>query len=183
MKILVIYYSITGNTEQIAKAIHEIALQNHESDLRKVSQVKLKDLNQYDVIFLGSACHDADLAKPVLRFLKKIPKSSNFNLAGFFTHSTTPPEGSESNRELHEKWAGKCHKTFENIKIEKNIDFKGYFRCQGSPSPPIAEFINNAIIPDNDEWNEYIKEAKKHPDETDIENARNFARDILKKFK
>ena len=180
MKILVVYYSQTGNTEQIAKAIHKVVLQNHESDLKKLSNVKSKDLDKYDIVFWGSACHATDLAKPVLRFMKRIPKSPNFKLAGFFTHSTTPPEGSERNKELYQKWAGKCYKTFEKNKLEKNIDFKGYFRCQGSPSPPIEEFIHETILPDDDEWREYIKEAKNHPNTTDIENAKNFATDILK---
>ena len=181
MKILITYFSQTGNTEQIATAIHKIASQNHESDLKKVSQVEVKDLNKYDVVFLGSACHDSDLAKPVLSFLKKIPKAPILKLAGFFTHSTNPPEGSERNKELHEKWAGKCHKTFEKLKLQKNIDFKGYFRCQGSPSPSIEEFIHETILPDDDEWREYIEEAKNRPNTTDIENAKIFATDILKK--
>ncbi|NVM37749.1 MAG: flavodoxin domain-containing protein [Candidatus Lokiarchaeota archaeon] len=181
MKILVTYYSQTGNTEQIAKVIHKIALKNHESELKKVSKVDVKDVIKYDVVFLGSACHDSDLAKPVLRFLKGIPKSPNFKLAGFFTHSTNPPEGSERNKKLYEKWAGKCHKTFEKFKLKKDIDFNGYFRCQGAPSPPIEKFIHETIFPDDDEWKEYIDEAKKHPNKTDIENAKNFATDILKK--
>lgn len=181
MKILVTYYSQTGNTEQIAKAIHKVVLQNHKADLKKVSNVKSKDLDKYDIVFLGSACHATDLAKPILRFIKKIPKSPNFKLAGFFTHSTAPPEGSERNKELYEKWAGNCHKSFEKIKKEKNIDFKGYFGCQGSPSPSIEEFIHETILPEDDEWRDYIEDAKNRPNTTDIENAKNFAKDILNK--
>ncbi|UCC19459.1 MAG: flavodoxin domain-containing protein [Promethearchaeota archaeon] len=181
MKILVMYYSVTGNTEQIAKAIHEITSQNHESELKRFSNIKSEDLNKYDLIFLGSACHDADLAKPVIRILKRIPNSPRFKLAGFYTHSTTPPEGRERYKGYFEKWAGNCEKTFEKFKLEKSIDFKGCFSCQGSPSPPIAEFIHETIIPDEVEWKEYIEGAKKHPNETDIENAKKFAEDILRK--
>jgi hypothetical protein len=39
---------------------------------------------------------------------------------------------------------------------EKGIYFLGYFSCQGAPSPPITQFIHNAIVTDEDEWVLYI---------------------------
>ena len=182
MKILVTYFSQTGNTEQVAKAIHETTSQNHESELIKVKKIKVEDLTNYDLVFIGSTCHDTDLAKPVLRFLKKIPNSPIYKVAGFFTHSTTPPEGSKSDATLFEEWAGRCVKTFENLEKEKQVDFKGYFRCQGAPSPPIEKFIHQTIIKGEDEWEEYLEEVKKHPNALDIENAKKFTQNILNQF-
>ena len=46
----------------------------------------------YDIVFIGSPCHHADIVKPVKKFLKKIPNQSKFKLAGFITHSCFPPE-------------------------------------------------------------------------------------------
>ena len=68
---------------------------------------------------------------------------------------------------------------FQQASAEKGIDFLGYFSCQGAPSIPIEEFIHANILPDKDEWQEYIQEARKHPDEEDRRQARAFARDVL----
>ena len=179
MKILVTYFSKTGNTKKIAEAIHEITSLNNDSTLKNFKNLKVKELNDYDLIFFGSACHHSDLAPPVLRFIKKIPVSPEFKLAGFITHSTYPPEGSERHAELFEQWAGKCERTFERLQNEKKIDYKGFFRCMGVPSKSIEIFIHAKIITEEGEWEEYMEEVVKHPDETDIENARKFAKEIL----
>ena len=181
MKILVTYFSKTGNTKRIAEAIHEITSQSNDSILRNFKDLKVKELNNYDLIFFGSACHHSNLAPPVLRFIKKIPESPVFKLAGFVTHSTYPPEGSERHAELFEQWAGKCEKTFEKLQKEKEIDYKGFFRCMGVPSKPIERFIHAKIITEEEEWKEYLEEVVKHPDEKDIENAKLFAKEILDK--
>jgi len=182
MKILITYFSQTGNTEKIAKAIHEVSSKNHESTLKGLKKVKIGELEDYDLVFIGSPCHDSDLAKPTLRFLKKIPNSPKYVIAGFFTHSTFLPEGEERIKMLSEKWSGKCVSTFEELKKKKNVNFKGYFRCQGIPSPPIEQFIHKTIIKDEEEWADFIEEVKKHPNENDIEDAKKFAQDILSEF-
>ncbi len=182
MKILVTYFSQTGNTKKIAEAIHEIASQNNESTLKDFKDLKVKELDNFDLVFLGSACHHANLAPKVLRFVKKIPESPKFKLAGFVTHSTYPPEGSERHAELFEQWASKCSKTYEKLQTEKNIDYKGYFRCMGVPSKPIERFIHSKIITDDEEWVEYVEIVVKHPDEKDIENAKKFAKEIIENY-
>ena len=182
MKILVTYFSQTGNTEKIAEAIHEITSKNHDSYLKTIKKVKIEELNDYDLVFIGSPCHDTDLAKHVLRFLKKIPKSPKYAIAGFYTHSTYLPEGDERIKKLSKKWSSKGIETFEELKKEKNVNFKGYFRCQGIPSPPIEQFIHQTIIKDDEEWAEFLEEVKKHPNENDIEAAKKFAQDILNEF-
>jgi len=182
MKILITYFSQTGNTEKIAQAIHGHVSKNHESDLKTIKKVKIDDLEDYDLIFIGSACHDSDLSKPVLRFLNKIPKSPRYAIAGFYTHATYLPGGDERIKKLSKKWSSKGIETFEELKKEKNVDFKGYFRCQGIPSPPIEQFIHQTIIKDDEEWAEFLEEVKKHPNENDIEAAKKFAQDILNEF-
>ena len=181
MKILITYYSQTGNTKMIAEAIHSITSQNNDSVLKDFKDLKVEELDNYDLVFLGSACHHADLAPLVLRFVETIPESPKFKLAGFVTHSTYPPEGSERHAELFEQWASKCAKTYEKLQTEKTIDYKGYFRCMGVPSKPIEGFIHDQIITDEDEWAEYLNVIVKHPNEIDVENAKKFAKDILEK--
>ena len=175
MKVLVIYFSQTGNTEKIALAIHEETLKDHSSHLKKTQEVKVSEIEKYDLIFLGSACHSTDLGTPVKILLENLPHSPRFKLAGFFTHATM------SNGEAFENWAGKCILSFERTCKEKEIDFKGCYHCQGAPSPPIEEFIHREIIKDEQEWEKYLEEVRKHPTSQDLQKARSFAREVLSK--
>jgi len=179
MKILVAFYSETGNTEKIARALYEEISQEHEVHLKKINEVTSDAFRLYDIIFLGSACHSADLAIPVKKILEAIPNSPKSKLAGFFTHATYPPKRSQPQQTSFNKWAGKCVESFQHVSKEKQIDFKGYFNCQGAPSPPIQEFIKREIITSPDEWKEYIEEVMKHPTPEDLQKAREFVRRVL----
>ena len=180
LKILITYFTQTGNTEKIARAIYEEVLsQGHEVHLKRIDEITSEEFDVYDLVFLGSACHDADLAKPVKRILEGIAQSPSFKLAGFATHATYTPEGGERQRELYEQWAGRCAESFERTSQEKEIVLLGYFSCQGAPSPPIEAFIHSVIVPDEEEWEEYVVEMRKHPNEEDMEKARRFARAVL----
>ena len=148
----------------------------------KITSINHDPLADYDLLFIGSACHDADLAKPVLKLLDDLPQSPSFKVAGFVTHSTYKAEGGKRREELHERWAGKCKKSFSHLCEEKNIEFLGYFNCLGAPSPEIADFIHREIVTDDNEWNEYIEEVMIHPDQADIEEAENFAKKVIDKL-
>lgn len=182
MRVLVVYYSETKNTEKVAKAIYDEASKKHEALLRKINEITVDDLSDYDLVFLGSACHSADLALPVKKFLKAVPKSPKFKLAGFFTHSCSTQEGS---RESFDTWVSKCVVSFESVSKEKQIDFKGYYSCQGAPSPATQEFIRNEIFESADStpartaWEEYVGEALKHPSPEDLREAEEFARQVM----
>jgi len=151
MKILIGYYSETGNTKKIAEAIHEITSQNHTSVLKSIKEIDLEELKELDLIFLGSAIHGADVTKPVKKLLQNLPKSPGFKLAGFVTHSTYLPD-TEDKKSLYDRWAGHAPKTFEREAKNKEIEYLGYFSCMGIPSPPIEKFIHNDIIEDEKEW-------------------------------
>ncbi|TET62657.1 hypothetical protein E3J49_07645 [Candidatus Bathyarchaeota archaeon] len=179
MRVLVTYYSETGNTEKVARAIYEEASKKHEANLKRVDEVTVDILNDYDVVFLGSACHSTDLASPAKKILVALPDSPRFKLAGFFTHATYTSEDSREQHTLFNRWASKCITSFQEVSKEKQIDFKGYFNCQGAPSPPMQEFIRRTIITSPDEWEEYIKEVMKHPTPEDLQKAREFAREVI----
>jgi flavodoxin I len=134
MKILVAFFSETGNTEKVARAIHEEVLsKGYEAYLKRVEEITSDRLNDYDLIFLGSACHSRDLAQPVKQILEDISSSPRYKLAGFVTHATYTSEGDERKRELYLQWASKCIESFERTSKEKEIDFLGFFNCQGAP--------------------------------------------------
>jgi flavodoxin I len=182
MNILIAYFSQTGNTAQVARAIwEEVSSHGHEVHLKELGEITPDGLSDYDLVFLGSACHDADLAKPAKRMLEGIPPSPAFKLAGFATHATYTPDGGEREQALYERWASGCVRSFYRASQEKQIEFLGYFGCQGVPSPPIEAFIHSTIVTDEAEWETYIEEVRKHPNEEDLHKAREFARQVLTK--
>jgi hypothetical protein len=63
----------------------------------------------YDLVFLGSACHDADLARPIKEFLERISVSPTFKLAGFVTHASYTPEGGEREQQMLVSSYGAIH--------------------------------------------------------------------------
>ena len=180
MQVLVVYYSETGNTAKVAAAIHEVVSSHgHEADLKATSDVTADDLGAYDLVFLGSACHDTDLARPAKTLLGQFPHSPPFKLAGFVTHATYSPEGGDREEELHGTWAARCALSLRRVSEEKGIEFLGYFGCMGAPSPPIEQFIHSQIVTDEGEWKEYVEEVRKHPDEDDLRQAGEFAVQVL----
>ncbi|MGY5854255.1 MAG: hypothetical protein RTU92_11860, partial [Candidatus Thorarchaeota archaeon] len=160
----------------IAETLHESLLTSIEADIATVRSVDLSNLDEYDLLLVGAPCHDSDLAPPVKGFLEELPDSPRFKLVGFFTHATHMPEQS---RELYDKWAGRCHLSFENACRDKDIDFLGYFHCMGKASPPIENFIHQEIITDEEEWNEYLPDLRTRPNMQDIESAKEFVLDLL----
>jgi flavodoxin len=104
MNILIAHFSQTGNTAKVAQAIYEETLsQGHKVDLKKIAEITSNSLDAYDLVFLGSACHDTDLARPVKRVLEGIASSPPFKLAGFVTHATYTPEGGKREREVYDR--------------------------------------------------------------------------------
>ena len=183
VRVLVVYYTQTKNTELVAKGIYEEVMSlDHDVELMKLNSIEPGFLDGFDLVFIGSACHDADLAKPVLRFLEELSPSPSFKMAGFVTHSAYKAEWGKRREELYERWAGKCEPSFIGPCNDKNIDFLGYFHCLGAPIPEVADFIRREIIHDEDEWIEYINEVQSHPNAADIQDAKDFAAKMVNKY-
>ena len=163
MKVLGTYYSDTGNTEKVAKAIYEEVSKKNKADLKKVRDTNPQEFAEYDRVFLGSPIHSFDLPSPVKRILDALPKAPKYKLAGFITHMSPMSEKHDG----HDR----CFTSLEKVSKEKRIDFKGCYNCQGIPSPPIEEFIHKTIVTSDKDWKEYIEEAKKHPSSEDLRKA------------
>lgn len=181
MKALVVYYSQTGNTERIANAIYKEISGKNEACLEKLKNISPESANDYDLVLVGSPCIDSDLAISVKTFLNDLPNSPKFKLAGFYTHATrmTDEDGQGG---LFSKWAGKCLMTFEHVCKSKQIPFLGDFHCMGKANPGIEQFIRQEIITDEKEWETYLPDLRTRPNEKDMENARQFAQDIISKL-
>ena len=96
-KVLIVYFSLTGNTEKMAQYIAEgVRFSGQEAVLKKVSEVKNKDaLEGYDGYIFGSPTYHRDMAGPVKTFLFLARRAGlEGKLAGAFgsyTHSGDAP--------------------------------------------------------------------------------------------
>jgi flavodoxin I len=173
LKVLVTYYSESGNTEKVAKAIYEEVSSKNKADLKKIKETKVEDLEQYDIVFLGSPTHQFGLSGPVKKLLYALPEMPKYKLAGFITHMSAFPE----------KYAGPL-RSFENVCKEKQIDFRGVYDCQGVPTPLAREAARKVLehdLPDA-EWEKRVKEMEKHPSTEDLQKAKEFAKQVLAKI-
>jgi flavodoxin len=170
MKVLVAYYSMSGNTEKLAKAIHDEASKNHESHLKKVDEVEPKWLNQHEVLFVGSPTHAGELSAAVKKFMTELPKSPKFKVAAFITHAS--PERAEYE---------KCFTAFEAFAKEQRFTLLGCCDCQARLAPEIQPYVKEARKASDAEFAELMKSLDKRPNATDLRNARKFAREILSK--
>ena len=70
-KVLIAYFSLTGNTEKMAEYIAEgVRFSEHQAVTRKVSNIKkADDLEGYDGYIFGSPTYYLDVAEPMKTFL------------------------------------------------------------------------------------------------------------------
>jgi NAD(P)H dehydrogenase (quinone) len=71
IKVLVVYYSLTGNTEKMAKAVSQGAEKVPGTTVltKTVSDVTAADLKSADAIVLGSPAYYGDMAGPMKAFI------------------------------------------------------------------------------------------------------------------
>lgn len=69
-KVLVGYYSRTGNTEKMAHTIADaMKMQDLVVDLKRVEEIKSEDLLDYDCVLLGSPTYYGSMAWPIKKLL------------------------------------------------------------------------------------------------------------------
>ena len=170
MKVLVTYFSQSGNTEKIAKAIWEEASQANEADLKKLEDVAAEDFAGYDFIFIGSPLHSANLAAPVKAFLTKIQAGSGQKMAGFITHSA-PAYPDQDMDAFTEPIKAACK--------EKGIEYKGCFDCQGALTESMHEAVQKKHNLSDEQWADMVKQMTGHPNEEDVANAKACAKKVL----
>lgn len=92
MKSIVVYYSQTGSTKKIARAIQKgIARKVEQCDLAKLKETQPDRLDNYDLIGVGSPVWASEPAPNVMAFMESFPSSLSGKHAFFFcTHGTLP---------------------------------------------------------------------------------------------
>ena len=90
MKILVVYDSAHGNTEQIAKAIAGTFNTLHDVEVSRVDASAIRKLSTVDLIIAGSPTYGGRPTPPMLEFLNNIPGDGlkGVKIAAFDTRLT-----------------------------------------------------------------------------------------------
>lgn len=90
MKVLIIYYSQTGNTQKMARAIRDgMREEGHEVRLKHLKFVTFSELEDYDMIGFGSPIWYE--APPNMRkFMEDMPRQDGKMAFSFCTHGTLP---------------------------------------------------------------------------------------------
>lgn len=97
-KVLIVYYSRTGNTKQMAEYIAEgTRIAGCETELKKISTIKSeKDLQGYDAYLFGCPTYHRDMTEGMKTFLFLAQKASlGGKIGGAFgshTHSGEAPK-------------------------------------------------------------------------------------------
>lgn len=157
-KMLVTYFSQTGNTKAVAEAIFA----SLEGDKEIQPMEDGLSLDGYGLVFVGFPVQSHSVPYKADTFLRRIPAGKKIAL--FCTHGSLP--GHRLSREALE-YALVC---------AAKAKLLGTFACRGKLSLKALEFLSKS--PEHQEWTDMAASAATHPDATDLAEARAFARKI-----
>lgn len=150
MNCLVLYYSQTGNTAKIARAVHQGAGQLvDQCDLVPFKQVVDIDLDRYDLIGLGTPVWNGGFPPNVRMFVENLPDQKGRLLFSFCTHGIMP--------ELYFPSVTRKLK-MKGFTVIGTGDWYGSVHLQVLPKP-------------------YYTDG--HPDEIDFQEAKAFGRQMM----
>jgi flavodoxin I len=91
MKALVVYDSVYGNTEKIARAMAEAITPSSEVKVLRAGEANPSELESIDLLIAGSPTHGGRPTPPVQDFLNKIAPQSlrGIKVAAFDTRATS----------------------------------------------------------------------------------------------
>ncbi len=170
MKVLVTYFSQSGNTEKIAKAICQQAAQANEAQLKKLEDITPDNVAGYDFVFIGSPLHSGSLAAPVKECLGALQASSGQKMAGFITHFA-PAYPEQDMDGFAEPIKAACK--------EKGIEYKGCFDCQGFLAESMHEMVQKKMNLTDEQWADMVKQMTGRPNQEDVDNAKACAKEVL----
>ena len=155
MKCLLIIYSYHhNNTLKIAEAIAEVL----DCDIKTTDIAKTNDLDEYDFIGFGSGIDSDKHYKELLDFTESVIKTKPGKKC--FIFSTSGVQG--ANKVFND------HSKLREILQSKDYEVLGEFSCKGFNTNSFLKYIGGM--------------NKNHPDDIDINNAKQFALEILSKI-
>ena len=162
MKALITYYSQTGNTEKIARAIYEAI--HFEKEILPVRDVKT--LQGYDIIFAGFPVQAHSVPAAFLPFFKNLPAGQPIAL--FCTHGSL--RGGHLPKQAIEHAIG----------LASRMKILGTFCVRGKVNPQVIDSLAKRI--EHQAWAEEALGASEHPTAADLADATEFVKTILAKI-
>jgi flavodoxin len=162
MKVLVAYYSDTGNTKKVADAIYD-AINESEKEICLAQEAS--NLSDYDLIFCGFPVHSMGLPAKMEAFVKELPEGKK--VAFFATH------GSLRGGELA------ITAFYAALALSKNLKVMGTFGCRGVVKQGIIDALLKKV--EHRGWALEAQSAMGHPDKADLEDAKAFAGAMMTK--
>ena len=91
MNVLIIYDSVFGNTEQIARAIGNALGSREDVEIVRASNLKPEQLTKLELLIVGSPTHGGGPTPAIQDFLKKVTESAirGIHVAAFDTRFST----------------------------------------------------------------------------------------------
>lgn len=164
MKVLIVYSSLTGNTEKICRAAAEVL---ERAQIYPVSQAP--GAEGCDLVVVG---YWVDKGAPDAKAAAYLDGLANTKVALLGTLGACP----------NSEHAQSCRRKGEARLEGRGNNILGSFLCQGKVDPKVVEMMRQKaadVHPMTQERQARLAEAAKHPDERDCENARAFLRGII----
>jgi flavodoxin I len=162
MKVLVTYFSQTGNTEKLARAIYDAI--PFEKELLRIKDVKSSQ--GYNLIFIGFPVQVHSVPPAVHPFLKNLPDKQP--IAFFCTHGSI--RGGHLPKQAIE----------HAMSLALRAKVLGTFGVRGKVNPKVIEALMDTL--ENQAWAEEAQGAIDHPNDADLADGKTFARHILAKI-
>lgn len=164
MRALVTYYSESGNTERVARAIYD-AIETGEKSLEPLMNVD--EFASFDAIFFGFPVQSHGMPAEAQKALQSLPRGTT--LALFATHGSF-------------RGGALVITAFHNaMSVTSTADVIGTFGCQGRVKLAIIEALINH--PEHRSWALEAQGSAGHPDTADLEDAADFARRMVAKLR
>lgn len=169
MRNLVVFSTLTGNTEKIANAIFSVI--RDEKKIVNIKDIEDTDIEKYEKIIIGYWVDKGDADDRTKSFMSRLKNK---------TVSTFGTLGADPDSEHAEKCMAKVR---EQLEMNGNVIEKEFI-CRGAVSPKLIEKFrkmtqsgmtgHHAATPENEKrW----MEAARHPDDADIGNAKRIFQD------
>lgn len=162
MKVLVAYYSDTGNTKKVAEAIYD-AISESEKEISLATEAS--NLSDYDLIFCGFPVQSMGLPGKMEAFVKTLPEGKK--VAFFATH------GSLRGGELA------VTAFYSALSLSKHLKVMGTFGCRGVVKQGIIDALLKKV--EHRGWALEAQSAAGHPDAADLDDAKAFAGAMMTK--
>ena len=170
LKILITFFSNTGNTEKVANSMKD-GLIDYDVDLIPATDVDPITLSLYDIVFLGSGVYASRIDKSILNIIKKAVPDLPAKLAYFCTHASL-------------KLYQEPFKRINDLVKEHNCEIVDDFDCVGEnlgiPLETQLTMLERLPEDQKEQAKKDKEKIKGRPNETDLENAKKFAITLVK---